>query len=134
MFNCANAIKYFRSILNELGVKQIGPTKIYRDNVAACLIANKGKPTERARHIGILYFAIQEWMKQRILELNHVPGKVNYSDALTKALGYVLHHHHCTQMMGYARSPYSTTYGKLPTQLLQTEAKSSKMTVIYNIC
>ena len=115
--NCTKAIKYFRSILNELGIKQIGPTKIYGDNVAACLIANKGKPTERARHIDIQYFAIQEWMEQRILELDHVPGKVNYSDALTKALGYVLHHCHCTRMMGYAGSPYSNTYGRLPTEI-----------------
>ena len=90
-------------------------TKIYRDNVAACLVANKGKPMECARHINIQYFAIQEWTEQHILELNNIPGKVNYSDVLRKALGYVLHRTHCTRMMGYAESPYSTTYGKLPT-------------------
>ena len=102
-------------VLNELDVKQVGPTMIYGDNVAACLIANKGKPTERARHIDIQYFAIQEWTERRIVQLDHVPGKVNHSDALTKALGYVLLRRHCTRMMGYAGSPYTSTYGKMTT-------------------
>ena len=48
--NCAKAVKCFRSILDELGVKQVGPTKLYGDNVACCHLANAGKPTERARH------------------------------------------------------------------------------------
>ena len=93
-----------------IGCKQDGPTKIYGDNISACLIANKRWPTERAWHVDIQYFAIQEWTERRIIELDHIPGKVNYSDALTKALGYVLHHWHCTRMMGYAGSPYSNTY------------------------
>jgi hypothetical protein len=113
--SCAKAVKYFRSILDEIKVKQVGPTMIYGDNVAACLIANKGKPTERARHIDIQYFAIQEWTARRIVQLDHVPGKVNCSDALTKALGYVLLRRHCTRMMGYAGSPYTSTYGKMAT-------------------
>ena len=62
--NCAKVIKQFRSILNELGLKQVGPTKIYGDNIAACLIANKGKPTECTCHINMQYFVIQEWTEQ----------------------------------------------------------------------
>ena len=114
--NCAKAVKYFRSILDELGVKQVGPTKIYGDNVACCHLANAGKPTERARHIDIQYFAIQEWTARQIVSLDHIPGRINFSDALTKALGSVLQYRHCTRMMGYAGSPYTSTYGKMTTK------------------
>ena len=115
--NCAKAVKYFRSILDELGVKQDGPTMIYGDNVACCHLANSGKPTERARHIDIQYFAIQEWTARKIISLDHTPGRINFSDALTKALGNVLLNRHCTRMMGYAGSPYTTSSnGKIITK------------------
>ena len=114
--SCAKAVKYFRSILDELDVKQEGPTMVYGDNIACCHLANSGKPTERARHIDIQYFAIQEWTARKIIMLDHIPGRINFSDALTKALGYVLLNRHCTRMMGYAGSPYSTTAnGKIVT-------------------
>ena len=107
--SCAKAVKYFRSIL--------GPTMVYGDNVACCHLANSGKPTERARHIDIQYFAIQEWTARKIIMLDHIPGRINVSDALTKALGYVLLNRHCTRMMGYAGSPYtSSANGKIVTR------------------
>ena len=56
---------------------------IYGDNVACCHLANSGKPTERARHIDIQYFAIQEWTARKIISLDHIPGRINFSDALT---------------------------------------------------
>ena len=110
----AKAIKYFRSILDELGIKQDGPTMMYGDNQAAIMMANAKKPTERSRHIDIQYFALQEWEQRGIVLLDHIAGTVNPSDALTKALGWVLHRRHCTRLMGMAGSPYTSTYGKLP--------------------
>ena len=43
--------KFLSYFLNELGMLHTGPTAIYKDNAAAILIANSGKPTERSRHI-----------------------------------------------------------------------------------
>ena len=78
-------------------------------------MANAGKPTERARHIDIQYFAIQQWTQRKIIALDHVPGTINQSDALTKALGSVLLYRHCSRMMGKAGSPYTDTIGRIKT-------------------
>ena len=86
---------------------------MYGDNQAAIMMANAKKPTERSRHIDIQYFALQEWKQRGIVLLDHIAGTVNPSDALTKALGWVLHRRHCTRLMGMAGSPYTSTYGKL---------------------
>jgi hypothetical protein len=57
----AKTAKYLRSILADLGYPQSGPTKLYKDNQAAILMTNAGKPTQRSHHIDIQYFALQEW-------------------------------------------------------------------------
>ena len=51
---------------------------------------NESRPTPRARHIEIQHFAIQEWCKQGDIVMEHLPGIINPSDGLTKALGWVL--------------------------------------------
>jgi hypothetical protein len=47
--------------------------------------------------------------------LEHVRGTINPSDALTKALGWILHHRHCSRVMGMMGYPYTTTSGRYPT-------------------
>ena len=98
------AAKHLRSIMDSFGVKQDGPTMIYEDNVAAILIANANKVTERARHIDIQYYAIQEWVTRKQVKLAHIKGIINPADALTKNLGWVLHNRHVTRMMGHCGS------------------------------
>jgi hypothetical protein len=47
-----------RSILNQIGLIQRSATLIYVENLAAIMMANAGKPTERSRHIDVQYFAL----------------------------------------------------------------------------
>eukprot|EP00957_Ditylum_brightwellii_P090590 6899249-Ditylum_brightwellii.AAC.1 len=54
--------KYLCRTLEELPIKQKGPTTIYKDNTTAIMMANANKPNSRMRHIDISYFAIQEWV------------------------------------------------------------------------
>jgi hypothetical protein len=54
---------YLRSILQHTVITQVGPTIIYVDNIAAMVMANAGKPTERSRHIDIQLFALLSWVK-----------------------------------------------------------------------
>ena len=89
--SAAKAAKHLRAILNAFGIPQTGPTMIYEDNVAAILIANANKITERARHIDIQYYAIKECIALGQVKLEHIPGVINPADALTKNLGWVLH-------------------------------------------
>ena len=55
------------------------------------MINDNTSPTERARHIDIWYFAIQNWREDKDILMFHIPGVVNPSDGLTKPLGYILH-------------------------------------------
>jgi hypothetical protein len=105
--------RYLQAILEQLGLKQKSATLIYVDNLAAIVIANAGKPTERSRHIGVQYFVLLQWVKDGDVLLVHVTGVINPSDALTKPLEWILHHHHCFHVMGAAGSPYSDTSGRL---------------------
>ena len=37
--------------------------------------------------------------------MKHIPGAINAADDLTKALTWVLHHHHAQRHMGYVCPP-----------------------------
>jgi hypothetical protein len=63
------------------------PTTLYEDNQSTIKIVNAGRPTERSRHINIQIFAIQDWRCQGHVCLKHIPGIINASDCLTKAVG-----------------------------------------------
>lgn len=100
-------LKYVRSILIELGIKQHGPSPIYGDNMAAIMMANNTRPTERTRHLDIRWFALQEWIHVDCdIILLHIPGVLNPSDAQSKALSYRLHHRHMSRAMGALGSPF----------------------------
>jgi hypothetical protein len=103
--------RYLRSILNQLGLTHRSATLIYVHNLAAIMMANAGKPTERSRHIDVQYFALLQWVKDGDVLLVHIAGIWNPSDALTKPLGWVIHHRHCYRVaiLRYIR----TTWMKL---------------------
>jgi hypothetical protein len=110
-------IKYVRSILVEIGIPQHGPSPIYGDNMAAILMANNTRPTDRTRHLDIRWFAIQEWIHVDCdVILIHIPGILNPSDAQTKALTYRLHHRHMSRAMGSLGSPFLSGRFKLITR------------------
>ena len=90
----AKAAKYLRILLEELGLPQEGPTILYEDNESTIKIINSKIPTNRTRHMEIRFFAIQGWKDEGSIEMKHIPGILNPSDAMTKNLGWVLHTQH----------------------------------------
>ena len=104
---CAKAVKYVRLILTELDLPQFDPTPIYEDNAASILIVNASRPTPRTRHVDIQYFAIQDWKYLGQIILLGIAGIINVADALTKALGFVLHHRHVRRSMGHHACQYT---------------------------
>ena len=101
--HAAKMARYLRSVLKDLGFAQEQPTVLYEDNEAAIAMINQRKPTTRSRHIDVQFFAIQEWRKQGDILMKHISGVLNMADELTKALGWILHHHHARQAMGHYR-------------------------------
>jgi hypothetical protein len=90
----------------EISVRQLEATELYEDNSAAIMMANAKRPTDRSHHIDIQHFALQEWVAKGEVILRHIRGAINPDDALTKALGWLLHHRHSTRVMGMYGSPY----------------------------
>jgi hypothetical protein len=101
--------KYVWSILNQLGIHQIGPTLMNMDNESVIAVANVGRPAERSRHIDIQNLALMKWVKDGDVQRGHIPGKANPSDALTKPMYHGIHSRHCSHAMGGAGFPYSNT-------------------------
>ena len=97
----AKHAKYLRAILQELGFPQTAPTPIHEDNKSAINMINACVPTERARHIDIQHFAIQEWKANSDIVMEFIPGILNPADDLTKPLGWILHGRHARRIMGH---------------------------------
>jgi len=55
---------------------------------------NQQKPTTHSRHIDVQFFAIQDWRRPGDIVMKHITGILNMADDSTKALGWILHHHH----------------------------------------
>ncbi|GAX10430.1 hypothetical protein FisN_21Lu161 [Fistulifera solaris] len=105
----AKHARYLRSVLAELGFPQSGPTPIYEDNMSTINMINSKKPTERARHVDIQYFAIQEWKEHGDITMRYISGVLNNADDLTKPLGWVLHSRHARRSMGHSLPSYSVS-------------------------
>jgi hypothetical protein len=101
----AKMAKFLRWILIELRLPQSEATRLYEGNDVAIMMENAKWPTERSRHIDIQQFALQQWVQNNDVILENIRGTLNPSDALAKALGWILHHHHCSRVMGMMGSP-----------------------------
>ena len=51
--------------------------------------------------MAICFFALQDWRLDGDIIMIHIPGILNFSDDLTKPLGWVLHARHCRRHMGH---------------------------------
>ena len=113
--SAAKGLKWTRHIMNELKRTQTGPSPINEDNMAAIMMVNQSRPTTRTRHIDIQWFAIQEWKQAGDIVMQYINTSDNSADAMTKALGWVLHNKHAFRSMGHYGSPYSYGDYKLET-------------------
>jgi hypothetical protein len=99
--HAAKTAKYLRAVLYELGYGQTEPTILHIDNLAAVHMINDNRPTPRARHINIQFFAIQEWRAKGDIVVSHLPVILNPSDQNTKPLGAQLHGRHARRAMDH---------------------------------
>ena len=121
---CAKVAKYLRNVLRGLGLLRPGPTRLYCDNEAAIAMINESRPTNRARHVDIQHFAIQEWRDKGDIIMAHIRGIINSSDGLTKALGWILHSRHGRRGMGHYHA--SSSSGSKSSARPKLEQRSSK--------
>jgi hypothetical protein len=108
--SAAKTARFLRSILQDLGFRQSTPTALHIDNQSAIKMINARRPTERARHIDIQWFAIQDWKERGDIITSHLPGVLNPSDDLSKPLGWILHSRHCRRFMGHLPPCHSSSF------------------------
>jgi len=94
-------VKHVRTVMNDLGCRQTGPSPIFGDNISSIMMGNNVRPTDRTRHMDIRWFALQEWIHiDKDIILIHISGDLNASDALSKALPWIKHYRHMSRVMG----------------------------------
>jgi hypothetical protein len=95
-------VKQVRTVMTELGFPQKNPSPIFGDNIPSIsMMGNNVRPTDRTHHMDIKWFALQEWIHiDKDIILIHIPGELNSSDALSKALTWVKHYRHMSRAMG----------------------------------
>eukprot|EP00957_Ditylum_brightwellii_P050707 3844878-Ditylum_brightwellii.AAC.1 len=86
---------------------------IYEDNTAAIMMSNNNRPKGRTQCIDINYFVLQEWVNCGDVKMVHICRIANLADALTKALGWMLHCCHITCIMGHLGTKYTNTVGQI---------------------
>ena len=78
---------YARIALKALGVDPGGPTVIATDNLANERVCNNAKSASRSRHFLIRYAAVQRYIAQGDIAVQHIADEENPADFLTKWVG-----------------------------------------------
>jgi hypothetical protein len=100
---------YLRSIMEELGLEQIGPTEILCDNQGALKITNAQQPSKRTRHVEIKEFAVQHWVEDERIVYEDVITTHNPSDSLSKATSRIKFWEHFDVLMGRRAPQYASS-------------------------
>ena len=98
---------YIRSILWDLGIPQHSASFLYEDNDACTAMAMAQKPTPRARHMDIKFYALCQWVERDLIKLERIDTTVNMADHFTKSLSPVLFRRHTDYIMGRVPPHYS---------------------------
>jgi hypothetical protein len=82
----AKEAMYFRLLLSDIGITVKEPTVIWEDNSAAIIFAKAEGGPQRLRHLDLRRFAIREMVRNNVVTLEKVDGRVNVADMFTKGL------------------------------------------------
>jgi hypothetical protein len=101
---------FVHSILWDLDIPQEAATIAYEDNDGCTAMGDAQKPTKRARHIDIKYFALCDWIERDLIHLKRIDTSINIADHLTKPLTRILFHRHSDFLLGHVPPKYSPVY------------------------
>lgn len=87
MASTVSEIIWLRWLLDELGVRQHGPTRLYCDNQAARHIARNPVFHERTKHVEMDCYFVRERVESREVEPCSIATSHQIADIFTKALG-----------------------------------------------
>lgn len=87
MATTVSEILWMKWLLNELDVKQSGPTPLFCDNQAARHIAKNPVFHERTKHVEMDCYFVRERVESQEIQPLNIHTKSQIADLFTKALG-----------------------------------------------
>jgi hypothetical protein len=97
---------WFREIMCELDMKQEDATKMYEDNKACISFGKNNTNHERTKHIDIKAYYLRDFIKGKIIDLEHIMTDDQLADMLTKMpLTHVFEKHTRIIMCGERADP-----------------------------
>ena len=95
------SLLWLEDLCEEIGFPQEGPSILFTDSAVAIRFLNdEGKmPNKQTRHLRIRTAKIKQYIAQRRIKLQFVPGHLNCADMLTKPLPREVLHRHIKNMM-----------------------------------
>lgn len=82
----AKEIVWARGLIGELGLKQLGPTQLFCDNMAAKMLVDNPVFHRRTKHVDIKYHFTREKAQDGTLIVKHIATDKQLADIFTKAL------------------------------------------------
>lgn len=86
VFDATKEIVWARRILQELGLRQVEPTTLYCDNMAAEQLIKNPTFHRRTKHVDIKFHYTRDIMEQGNLLVEHIASNGQLADILTKPL------------------------------------------------
>jgi hypothetical protein len=75
----------FRYKLRMMGITLQGPSQVLCDNNSVVLNMTLPSSTLKKKHNAIAYHHVRETVAAKVIKVNHIEGKANLADILTKA-------------------------------------------------
>ena len=76
---------FIRELLADLGAVQDAPTRMFTDSKSCVDLAYDPVAFKKTKHILRAAEGLKDYVAQLVFALQHLPGKVNIADILTKA-------------------------------------------------
>ena len=86
MADAAQEVTWLQNLLEDLGYRQQGPTKLYGDNNGALAIAKNPQYHKRTKHFDTRNHYIRQKVKESEIEIEYCPRAEMTADIFTKAL------------------------------------------------
>jgi transposase InsO family protein len=83
----AREVVWMRRLLDDIGARQAGPTRLWCDNQGAIALVDNFEIKRRSKHIDVQHHYVREQAQLKVIDVKYVNTSDNLADLFTKALG-----------------------------------------------
>ena len=99
---CASEIVFLRGILEDFQFEQKEPTLLLEDNQGAVCLMKNEVMFSRAKHINVRYHQLRDFVKKKIINVQHCRTDMMTADILTKLLPKATFEKLRSKLLGYS--------------------------------